>query len=52
MNVPIGGGTAAIGISGSRGGRRGYPDEWADVAAMMRTAKHLVLLAATIGGAR
>ncbi len=52
MNVPIGGGTAAIGISGSRGGRRGYSDEWADVAAMMRTAKHLVLLAATIGGAR
>jgi acetylornithine deacetylase/succinyl-diaminopimelate desuccinylase-like protein len=28
---PIGGGTPAIGISGERGGQRGFPDEWADI---------------------
>lgn len=52
LNVAIGGGTSAIGIGGSRGGRRGYADEWADIPGMMRTAKHVLLLAATIGGAR
>ncbi len=51
LNVPIGAGTRAIGIGGPRGGRRGYPDEWADIPAMLRAAKHIVLLAATIGGA-
>jgi hypothetical protein len=39
----------AIGIGGERGGQRGFPDEWADIPQMMRTAKFLVLLAATIG---
>lgn len=52
MNVAIGGGTPAIGIGGNRGGRRSYPDEWADIPAMLLTAKHVVLLAATIGGAQ
>jgi acetylornithine deacetylase/succinyl-diaminopimelate desuccinylase-like protein len=50
MNVAIGGGTPAIGLGGGRGDRRGFPDEWADVPAMMRSAKHLVLLAVTVGG--
>jgi acetylornithine deacetylase/succinyl-diaminopimelate desuccinylase-like protein len=49
MNVPLGHGTPAIGIGGERGGQRGFADEWADIPQMMRTAKHLVLLAATIG---
>jgi acetylornithine deacetylase/succinyl-diaminopimelate desuccinylase-like protein len=49
MNVALGQGTAAIGIGGNRGGQRGFADEWADVPQMMRTAKYIVLLSATIG---
>ncbi len=49
MNVAVAGGTPAIGLGGSRGERRGYPDEWADIQAMMRTARHIVLLAGTLG---
>jgi acetylornithine deacetylase/succinyl-diaminopimelate desuccinylase-like protein len=49
MNIAIAGGTPAIGIGGERGGARGEPGEFADIAAMLRTAKHVVLLAATIG---
>jgi acetylornithine deacetylase/succinyl-diaminopimelate desuccinylase-like protein len=49
MNVPLGHGSVAIGIGGERGGQRGFPDEWGDIPQMMRTAKYLVLLAATIG---
>jgi acetylornithine deacetylase/succinyl-diaminopimelate desuccinylase-like protein len=49
MNVPLGQGSVAIGIGGERGGQRGFPDEWADIPQMMRTAKYLVLLAGTIG---
>jgi acetylornithine deacetylase/succinyl-diaminopimelate desuccinylase-like protein len=52
MNVAIGNGTSAIGISGSRGGQRGFPDEWANIPAMMRTAKHILLLSSTVGGAQ
>lgn len=48
LNVAIAGGTPAIGLGGERGGRRGYPDEWADIPAMARSAKHIVLLAATL----
>jgi len=50
MNIAIGGGTPAIGLGGSRGGQRGFPDEWADIPAMVRSAKHVFLLAATLGG--
>jgi hypothetical protein len=49
MNVPIAGGTPAIGIGGERGGARAEAGEFADVPAMIRTAKHVLLLAATIG---
>jgi acetylornithine deacetylase/succinyl-diaminopimelate desuccinylase-like protein len=49
MNVAIGGGTPAIGLGGGRGGERAQPGEWADIATMMRTAKHVLLLAATMG---
>lgn len=52
LNIAIAGGTPAIGLSGDRGGQRGSPDEWADIDAMQRSARHLVLLAATLGGAR
>jgi len=46
MNVAIGVGTLAIGIGGDRGAARGEAGEFADVPAMMRTAKHVLLLAA------
>jgi len=49
LNVPLGQGVRAIGIGGERGGQRGFPDEWADIPQMMRTAKYVVLLAATMG---
>ena len=52
LNVAIGAGTPAIGLGGSRGGDRGLPSEWADVDGMMRTAKHVLLLAAVLGGER
>ena len=48
MNVSIAGGTPSIGLGGERGGQRGYPDEWADIPSMTRSAKHIVLLAATL----
>ena len=51
LNVAIAGGTPAIGLGGERGGRRGYDDEWADRGAMMRSARHVLLLAAVIGNA-
>ena len=51
LNVAIAGGTPAIGLGGSRGGERGYAGEWADVQAMQRSAQHVLLLAATLGGA-
>ena len=50
LNVAIAAGTPAIGLGGSRGGDRGLPTEWADIPAMMRTAHHVLLLAATLGG--
>lgn len=49
LNVPLGQGSVAIGIGGSRGGQRGFADEWGDIPQMMRTATFVVLLAATIG---
>jgi hypothetical protein len=33
-----------VGTGGERGGRRGCADEWADIPAMVRTAKHVLLL--------
>jgi acetylornithine deacetylase/succinyl-diaminopimelate desuccinylase-like protein len=50
MNVAIGGNTLAIGLGGDRGGQRGFTDEWADIPAMMRTAQHVYLLGAMLGG--
>jgi acetylornithine deacetylase/succinyl-diaminopimelate desuccinylase-like protein len=50
MNVAIGAGAPAIGLGGGRGGARGTPDEWADRAALMSTAKFVTLLAAALGG--
>jgi acetylornithine deacetylase/succinyl-diaminopimelate desuccinylase-like protein len=50
MNVALGNGSLAIGLGGSRGGKRAEVGEWADVPAMLRTATHVVLLSATIGG--
>jgi acetylornithine deacetylase/succinyl-diaminopimelate desuccinylase-like protein len=49
MNVAIGRGTPAIGIGGSRGGARAEAGEYADIPAMMRTARFVLLLAATVG---
>lgn len=50
LNVAIGAGSPAIGLGGSRGGERAEPGEWADIGGMMRTAEHVLLLAATLGG--
>lgn len=52
LNVSIAGGTLSIGIASERGGRRGFPDEWADIPVMERTAKKNLLTAITIGNAR
>ena len=52
LNVAIGGGTPAIGLGGQRGGSRAEPEEWASIPAMMDTARHVLLLAVTLGGAR
>ncbi|HWK36051.1 M20 family metallopeptidase [Sphingomonas sp.] len=49
LNIAIAGGTPAIGIGGERGGQRGFADEWADVGVLNRTAKHVALLALTVG---
>jgi acetylornithine deacetylase/succinyl-diaminopimelate desuccinylase-like protein len=49
MNVALGQGSPAIGIGGERGGQRGFADEWADIPQMIRTAKFVALIAATIG---
>lgn len=51
LNVAIGGGTLAIGLGGERGGVRGQPGEFADIPAMVRTAKHVLLLAVVMGHA-
>ncbi|MFO7866043.1 MAG: M20/M25/M40 family metallo-hydrolase [Candidatus Aminicenantes bacterium] len=47
MNVAVAGGTLAIGLGGSRGGSRGQPEEWADIPAMLRSARLVLLLAAS-----
>lgn len=52
LNVSIAGGTLSIGIASERGGRRGFPDEWADIPVMERTAKNILLTAVTLGNAR
>lgn len=52
LNVAIGGGRLAIGLGGERGGARGQPGEFADIPAMVRTAKHVYLLAVVMGGAQ
>ena len=49
LNIAIAAGTPAIGLGGSRGGERGYPGEWADIDAMMRSAEHVALLAIALG---
>jgi acetylornithine deacetylase/succinyl-diaminopimelate desuccinylase-like protein len=49
MNVAISQGVPAIGLGGkSRSGQRGFPDEWADVEAMMNTAKFVSLYAQSL----
>ena len=52
LNIAIAAGTPAIGLGGSRGDQRGYPDEWADIPAMMRTAEHVALLGIALGFGR
>jgi acetylornithine deacetylase/succinyl-diaminopimelate desuccinylase-like protein len=51
MNIAIGSGTPAIGLGGGRGGQRGFPDEWAGIPAMVRSAKHVFMLAVILGDA-
>ncbi|WP_411818750.1 M20/M25/M40 family metallo-hydrolase [Hyphococcus sp. DH-69] len=49
LNIAIANGTPAIGLGGERGGQRGHPGEWADIDAMMRTARHVALLGYLMG---
>ncbi len=44
MNVALSQGKKAIGLGGSRGGNRGFPDEYADSDAMIRSAQHVFLI--------
>jgi acetylornithine deacetylase/succinyl-diaminopimelate desuccinylase-like protein len=44
LNIPLANGKMAIGINGDRGGNRGYPDEWADLNALIKTAQFVYLL--------
>jgi acetylornithine deacetylase/succinyl-diaminopimelate desuccinylase-like protein len=46
MAVPVTHGRLAIGLHGERGGQRATAEEWASIPAMVRTAKHVALLAA------
>jgi hypothetical protein len=46
MSVPVSHGRLAIGLHGVRGGSRATAEEWASIPAMVRTAKHVALLAA------
>jgi acetylornithine deacetylase/succinyl-diaminopimelate desuccinylase-like protein len=48
LNIAIANGTPAVAFAGERGGRGGFPDEWADIPKMTRAAKEIVLLAATM----
>jgi acetylornithine deacetylase/succinyl-diaminopimelate desuccinylase-like protein len=45
MSVPVSHGRLAIGVHGERGGQRATAEEWASIPAMMRTARHVALLA-------
>ncbi len=49
MNIAVGAGSLAIGLGGERGGGRGQPDEWADIPALQRSAKLVLLLGAGLG---
>ncbi len=49
LNVAIAGGTLAIGMGGERGGARAEPGEFADVPAMLRSARFIARLAAVMG---
>ncbi len=49
LNVAIAGGTLAIGMGGERGGARAEPGEFADIPAMVRSAKFVARLAAVMG---
>ncbi|HET7623195.1 MAG TPA: hypothetical protein VFK39_14920 [Gemmatimonadaceae bacterium] len=48
VSLAAAGGTPAIVLGGEREAARGSSDEWADVPTMLRSAKHIVLLAATL----
>lgn len=50
MNIPLSHQHLAIGINGDRGGKRGYLDEWADVDALIRSAKVIFLISYLMDG--
>lgn len=52
MAVPVGHGRLAIGLHGERGGGRATAGEWADIPAMMRTARFVTLMAAAYTSSR
>jgi hypothetical protein len=48
VRVATAGGTPAIVLAGEHDAAGGSTDEWADIPTMLRSAKHIVLLAATL----
>lgn len=49
LNVAIAGGTLAVGVGGERGGARAEPGEFADIRAMIRSARFVARLAVAMG---
>jgi acetylornithine deacetylase/succinyl-diaminopimelate desuccinylase-like protein len=49
LNVAIAGGTLAVGVGGERGGARAEPGEFADIPAMLRSARFVGRLAVVMG---
>lgn len=50
LNIPLSQQHLAIGLNGERGGQRGYIDEWADINALIRTAKVVFLISYLMDG--
>ncbi|MCC5919816.1 MAG: M20/M25/M40 family metallo-hydrolase [Cyclobacteriaceae bacterium] len=44
MNIPISMNIPAVGLGSSRGGRRGYPDEWASIRDLVKSAQIIYLI--------
>lgn len=50
LNIPLSHKHLAIGLTGDRGGQRGYMNEWADINALIRSAKVVFLISYLMDG--